>query len=83
MSLDHHDMEATHRFADAVDAELEEHAGRTPLWPLLGLWIVTGIVLSIAQGADAGWLFPIGLALVVAWAAGFIVARRPARWWRS
>lgn len=82
MSLDHHDLDATHRFVDAVDAELAEHAGRTALWPLVGVWLLAGAILTVAQGAEEGWLFPIGLALVVFWATGFLLARRPARWWR-
>jgi Flp pilus assembly protein TadB len=80
-ALDHHDTRAIDEFAARVDAELDEHAASTPLWPLIAAWVAVGGVLTLAQAADAGWLFVIGLAGVVFWVVGFLRARRPHRWW--
>ena len=81
--LDHHDTAAIGAFAARVDAELDAHAASTPLWPLVATWVVVGGILTLAQGADAGWLFVIGLAGVVFWVLGFVRARRPRRWWSA
>ena len=83
MSLDHHDAAAIDAFAQDVDRALERNASRSGLWALMATWILTGGVLTLAQGVDAGWLFPVGLAGVLVWAVGFVVARRPARWWNG
>jgi hypothetical protein len=80
-TLDHHDTSAIEDFAARVDAELEAHAAPSPLWPLIVTWVVVGGLLTLAQGVDAGWLFVIGLAGVVAWVLGFVRAKRPNRWW--
>ena len=68
MSLDHHDPVAIDAFADEVDRTLDARMSRSPMWELLGLWAVSGGALTLAQGVDAEWLYPIGLAGVVVWA---------------
>ena len=68
MSLDYHDPVAIDRFADEVDRTLDARTSPSPLWELLSLWAVSGGALTLAQGVDAGWLYPIGLAGVVIWA---------------
>jgi hypothetical protein len=70
MSLDYHDPVAIDTFADQVERTLDARRSRSPLWELLGLWAVSGGALTLAQGVDAGWLSPIGLAGVVIWAVG-------------
>ena len=69
MSLDYHDTVAIDTFADEVDQTLDARMSPSPLWELLGLWAVSGGALTLAQAVDAGWLYPIGLAVVVIWAA--------------
>jgi hypothetical protein len=39
-----------------------------PVWKLLGLRAVSGAALTLAQGVDAAWLYPVGLVGVVIWA---------------
>ena len=68
MTLDHHDPAAIDAFADQVDRALDARQSRSPLWELIGLWAVSGGALTLAQGVDAGWLYPIGLAGVLVWA---------------
>jgi hypothetical protein len=68
MSLDYHDPVAIDAFADEVDRTLDERMSPSPLWELLGLWAVSGGALTLAQAVDAGWLYPIGLAVLVIWA---------------
>jgi hypothetical protein len=68
MSLDHHDPVAIDAFADEVDRVLDARMSPSPLWELLGLWALSGGALTLAQGVDAGWLYPIGLAGAVVWA---------------
>jgi hypothetical protein len=83
MSLDHHDPVAIDAFAAEVDEALERNAPRSALWMLVLAWVLVGGVLTLAQGVDAGWLYPLGLAGVVFWVMGLMAARRPARWWNS
>ena len=68
MSLDHHDPVAIDAFADEVDRTLDARMSSSPLWELLGLWVVSGGALTLAQAVDAGWLYPLGLVGVVVWA---------------
>jgi hypothetical protein len=68
MSLDHHDPAAIDAFAEEVDRSLEANSSQSGLWQLLGLWAASGGALTLAQGIDAGWLYPVGLAGVVLWA---------------
>jgi hypothetical protein len=69
MSLDYHDPVAIDTFADEVDRTLDARMSPPPpLWELLGLWAVSGAALTLAQGVDAGWLYPVGLVGVVIWA---------------
>jgi hypothetical protein len=68
VSLDYQDPVAIDTFADEVDRTLDARVSPSPLWELLGLWAVSGGALTLAQGVDAGWLYPIGLVGVVIWA---------------
>jgi hypothetical protein len=77
MSLDHHDPVAIDAFADEVDRTLDRNSSSSALVELLGLWAVSGGALTLAQGVDAGWLYPVGLAGVVVWAVrlrGYLAA---------
>jgi hypothetical protein len=68
MSLDYHDQVAIDTFADEVDRTLDARISPAPVWKLLGLWAVSGATLTLAQGVDADWLYPVGLLGVVIWA---------------
>jgi hypothetical protein len=68
MNLDYHDPVAIDTFADEMDRTLDARMSPSPLWELLGLWAVSGGALTLAQGIDAGWLYPIRLAGIVIWA---------------
>jgi hypothetical protein len=72
MTIDHSDQAAIDDYADAVERELDRHADPRGLWPLVGLWILAGVLLTLAVRFDVGWLFIVGSAVIAVWCAGYL-----------
>jgi hypothetical protein len=68
MSVDHHDPVAIDAFAEEVDRTLDARRSPSPLWGLIAVWAASGGILTLAQGVDAGCLYPLGLAGAALWA---------------
>lgn len=71
MSIDHTDLAAIDAYADEVERELDRHADPRGLWPLVGLWLASGVALTLAVRFDIGWLYVVGAAVIVLWCALF------------
>lgn len=69
-------------FATVVQETLDQRPKVSSLWPLVGLLVVAGLVLTLALRTDTDWLYVLGLALTVVWVAGLYLARGQARWFR-
>lgn len=85
MSLDHRDDTAVSAFTEEVDRHLG--AGESGLEPwtlrLLGAWVVTGLLITLAvrsDGALSTVLYLAALLAIAVWVAGFYVARDRAHW---
>ena len=86
MSLDHHDAAAVERFTAEVDTALGAASAGPQGWTvkLIGVWLVAAAVLTAAIRSDgvlATILYVAGLAVVVAWVAGFYLARGERERW--
>jgi hypothetical protein len=81
MTTDFRDPAALDRYAADVETALDDRAREhTMLWPLIGVWLVDGALLTLAVRRHSGVLFVLGLIVVVVWVAGVFLAR-PGRDW--
>ena len=88
MSLDHGDEAAVNAFTDEVDQHLGRGESGLEPWTirLLGVWLVAGVLITLAVRSDGGLSTALYLASFVAialWVAGFYVARDDTHWFRG
>lgn len=69
-------------FATLVQETLDKRVKVSSLWPLVGMWAVTGAVYTLALRGHGEWLYWLGVVLTAIWVAGFFLARGEARWFR-
>ena len=79
--VDYQDGASIDAYANEVEHELDAHAPGVSMWPLLGSWLVAGVLLTLAVRFHTGVLYVVGLAAVALSVAGFYRGRGPARWW--
>ncbi len=85
MSLDHGDDAAVSAFTEEVDQRLGRGESGLEPWTvrLLGAWVLSGVLITLAvrsDGAMSTVLYLGALITVVAWVAGFYLARDGAHW---